>query len=94
MPVFLAGMTIFGLQRACQNMFVELGQARVSIFIALLRKVILLVPLALILPHFIGVTGVYAAEAVSDATAAICCTVIFAIRFPKILQAMPQRQAA
>lgn len=91
MPVFLAGMTIFGLQRACQNMFVALGQARVSIFIALLRKVILLVPLALILPHFIGVTGVYAAEAVSDATAAICCTVIFAIRFPKILQAMPQR---
>lgn len=94
MPVFLAGMTIFGLQRACQNMFVALGQARVSIFIALLRKVILLVPLALILPHFIGVTGVYAAEAISDATAAICCTVIFAIRFPKILQAMPQRQAA
>lgn len=91
MPVFLAGMTIFGLQRACQNMFVALGQARVSIFIALLRKVILLVPLALILPHFIGVTGVYAAEAISDATAAICCTVIFAIRFPKILQAMPQR---
>lgn len=31
MPVFLAGMTIFGLQRACQNMFVALGQARISI---------------------------------------------------------------
>ena len=46
MPVFLAGMTIFGLQRACQNMFVALGQARISIFIALLRKVILLIPLA------------------------------------------------
>lgn len=40
MPVFLGGMTIFGLQRACQNMFVALGQARISIFIALLRKVI------------------------------------------------------
>ena len=50
MPLFLAGMSIFGLQRACQNMFVALGQAKISIFIALLRKVILLVPLALILP--------------------------------------------
>lgn len=40
LPLFLAGMTIFGLQRACQNMFVALGQARISIFIALLRKVI------------------------------------------------------
>ena len=53
MPIFLAGMTIFGLQRACQNMFVALGQAKVSVFIALLRKVFLLIPLALILPHFI-----------------------------------------
>ena len=47
-PVFLAGMTIFGLKRACQNMFVALGQAKVSVFIALLRKVILLVRLALL----------------------------------------------
>lgn len=88
MPVFLAGMTIFGLQRACQNMFVALGQAKVSVFIALLRKVFLLIPLALILPHFMGVMGVYAAEGISDATAAICCTVIFAIQFPKILKKM------
>lgn len=85
MPVFLAGMTIFGLQRACQNMFVALGQAKISIFIALLRKVILLVPLALLLPRWFGVEGVFAAEAVADATAAICCTAIFAWRFPKIL---------
>lgn len=88
MPVFLAGMTIFGLQRACQNMFVALGQAKISIFIALLRKVILLVPLALILPHFMGMIGVYAAEGISDAAAAICCTIIFFIQFPKILNRM------
>ncbi len=86
MPLFLAGMTSFGLQRACQNMFVALGQAKISIFIALLRKVILLVPLALILPHFLGVEGIFAAEAVSDATAAICCTLLFAYFFPRILK--------
>lgn len=88
MPVFLAGMTIFGLQRACQNMFVALGQAKISIFIALLRKVFLLIPLALILPRFMGMIGVYSAEAISDATAAICCTIIFAVQFPKILNKM------
>lgn len=82
----LAGMTIFGLQRAFQNMFVALGQARLSIFIALLRKIILLVPLALTLPRLMGVRGVFAAEAISDATAAICCTVLFLIMFPRILK--------
>ncbi len=85
MPIFLAGMTIFGLQRECQNMFVSLGQAKISLFIALLRKVILLIPLAIILPNFFGVMGVYISEAIADATAAIICTLIFAVRFPKIL---------
>lgn len=85
MPLFLSGMTIFGLQRTCQNMFVALGQAKISIFIALLRKVILLVPLALVLPRWFGVKGVFAAEAVADATAAICCMLIFVWKFPKIL---------
>ena len=88
MPVFLGGMTIFGLQRACHNMFVALGQAKISIFIALLRKVILLIPLAFILPYFMGVAGVYAAEAISDAAAAICCTLLFLWQFPKILRRM------
>lgn len=85
MPLFLSGMTMFGLQRTCQNMFVAPGQAKISIFIALLRKVILLVPLALVLPRWFGVKGVFAAEAVADATAAICCTLIFVWKFPKIL---------
>lgn len=88
LPIFLTGMSIFGLQRACQNMFVALGAAKISVFIALLRKVILLVPLALILPHFWGVKGVFAAESISDATAAICCTLIFAFQFPRIVARM------
>lgn len=86
MPIFLIGMTIFGLQRVCQNTFVALGDAKVSLFIALLRKVILLIPLALILPRFMGVTGIYAAEAIADGTAAILCTLIFLFRFPRLLK--------
>ena len=64
---------------------IALGQAKISLFIALLRKVFLLVPLALLLPRFFGVEGVYLAESVADATAALCCITIFALTFPKIL---------
>ena len=88
MPVFLAGMTVFGMQRACQTMFIALNQPGVSLFIALLRKIFLLVPLALILPHWFGVMGIYGAEAVADALAACCCILIFINRFPKILSGM------
>ena len=45
-----------------------------------------LIPLALILPYFMGVMGIYTAEAIADATAAIICTIIFAYKFPKILK--------
>lgn len=86
MPFFLAGMTIFGLQRECQSMFLALGEAKTSLFIALLRKVFLLVPLVFILQKPFGAMGVFGAEAVADATAAILCTIIFAFKFPKILK--------
>ena len=86
MPLFLAGMTIFGLQRACQNMFVALGQAKISIFIAFLRKIILLIPLVMLLPRYLDVNGVFAAEAIADATAALCCTLLFAYYFPRIIR--------
>lgn len=86
MPIFFIGMTIFGIQRTCQNMFISLGQAKISVFIALLRKVILLVPLVIILSRSIGENGPYIAEAVSDGVAAVCCTCIFFYMFPKILK--------
>ena len=86
MPIFLAGMTIFGLQRVCQNTFIALGDAKVSLCIALLRKVVLLIPLALILSSFMGVVGVYAGEAIADAVAAALCTLIFIFRFPYLLK--------
>lgn len=86
MPIFVAGMSIFGMQRACQNTFVALDEARISLLIAFLRKIFLLVPLALILPHIMGVKGVYAGEAIADGTAAVICMIIFAVRFPKILK--------
>lgn len=52
--VFLIGMTIFGLQICCQQSFMALGQAKVSLCMALLRKIILLIPLIYILPLVFG----------------------------------------
>lgn len=94
MPVFLVGMTIFGMQRACQTMFVALNEPKVSLFIALLRKILLLVPLALILPHFMGYMGIYTAEAIADGTAAVICMIVFLHRFPVILKQMDERRSA
>jgi putative MATE family efflux protein len=86
MPVFTLGMLIFGLQNGIQPTFVALGQAKISLFIAVLRKIILLIPLAIILPHFFGVMGVYYAEPISDIISALTATTLFLINIPKILK--------
>lgn len=85
MPVFLFGMLFFGIQNGIQPCFLSLGQAKVSLFIAMLRKVILLVPLALIFPLFWGVMGIYYAEPVSDIISVLVATTLFALNINKIL---------
>lgn len=84
--LFLAGMSLMGAQSACQQTFVALGQAKISMFLALLRKVILLIPLAMILPALgLGVWGFFLAEALSDVIAATVTTAIFKLKINGIL---------
>lgn len=86
LPIFVAGMTIFGLQSGCQQCFMALGQAKQSLFFALFRKVILLIPLVLLLPAVSGqVTAIYYAEPISDGVSAICCFIVFLITAKKVL---------
>lgn len=85
LPVFVAGCLLFGLQMSSQTMFLGLGQAKISLFMALLRKVILLIPLAVILPRFYQVMGIYWAEPVADGTAALICVTVLVLNINKIL---------
>ena len=78
MPIFFGGIWAFGAQMACQSAFMAMGQAKTSLFLALLRKVILLVPLAVILPMVTGnVLGIYVAEPVADILASATTLTLF-----------------
>ena len=86
--IYAAGMFMLGVQLSCQQTFVALGQTRVSLFLALLRKVILLIPLILLLPRFLSdqVFAVFLAEPVADILAATTTGAIFFWRLPRILE--------
>ncbi len=85
-PIYFIGIFFFGAQMACQGTFLALGQAKISLTIALLRKVFLLVPLAIILPKFIGVMGIYYSEPIADIISVTVATILFACSFKKILE--------
>lgn len=55
-------------------------------FLALLRKIILLIPLALILPKLgMGTEGLFYAEPIADILAVITTSTLFVVNFRKIL---------
>ena len=85
--VYMAGMFSLGFQICCQQSFMALGQAKVSLIMACLRKLILLIPLIFILPLFISnkVFAVFLAEPVSDIIAAVVTTSVFMVKFKKLL---------
>ena len=86
MPLFFGGVWAFGAQVACQSTFMALGQAKTSLFLALLRKIILLVPLAVLLPWLSGsVMGLYAAEPVADFLASAATLTLFLKRRKTLL---------
>jgi len=89
--IFLGGALCVGFQMSCQQAFVALGQAKVSLFMACLRKLILLIPLIFILPLFFETNAdkafaVFLAEPISDVIAATVTTATFFAFFRKMLK--------
>ena len=84
--IFIIGMALMGVQSACQQAFVATGNAKMSVFLAVLRKIILLVPLALTLPHLFGLGywGVIIAEPISDCLSATTAAILFFVNRKKI----------
>ena len=90
--IFLAGTFSVGFQVSCQLAFMALGQAKISLIMACLRKLILLIPLIFILPNFFAdkAFAVFLAEPVSDILAAAVTTITFFTFFRKLLKAGKQ----
>lgn len=77
--IYMAVSVIFGVRISCQQTFIALGNAKTSVFLALLRKVILLIPLIYILPAFMEdkLMAVFLAEPVADVIAVTTTSILF-----------------
>jgi putative MATE family efflux protein len=85
--IYFVGIFIFGAQIACQQSFLALGQAKTSLLLALLRKVILLIPLIFILPNFFEdkLFAVLLAEPIADIVAVTVTSISFFIFYKRTL---------
>lgn len=77
MRLMYSTVFVLGMQMVNQNSFIAMGNTRYSFFFGILRKVLLLLPLAFILPIFTGVWGIYAAEAISNLISVVVTHIVF-----------------
>ena len=86
--IYMAVSIIFGLQIGCQQTFVAIGNAKVSLFLAVLRKIILLIPLIFLLPNFFEdkAMAVFLAEPVADVIAVTTTVCMFTFQFRKTMK--------
>lgn len=93
-PYFMMGTVMFFAQMTLQNVFIALNQAKVSIFLACLRKVILLIPLCFALPYAFGAAGVFYSEGIADIAAGVITAATFFCMLPRILKKRERYLAA
>lgn len=87
--IYLMMLGLMGILISCQMTFVSIGSALSSISIALVRKIVLLIPLIYIMPYLYTsdpTTAVFLAEPIADLLAITFTVIVFLIRFPKALR--------
>ena len=84
--IYMASAGLMGLQTTCQQTFIAFGNSKKSSFLAILRKIILLIPFIFILPQFIGdkVLAVFLAEPIADVIAVTTTLLMFSHEAKKI----------
>ncbi len=85
-PFFLMGSIMFFVQMTLQNINVALGQSKSALILAVLRKVVILIPLCFALTHFLGFKGVYLSEGIADFIAGIITSIVIFVTFPKVFK--------
>ena len=84
--IYMASVFLMGLQTSCQQTFIAFGNSKTSAFLAIFRKVIVLIPLIFILPLFLEdkVFAVFLAEPIADAVAVLTTVTLFFFEMRKV----------
>jgi len=82
--VILAIPTI-GIQVIASGMFQALGKAIPALFLSLLRQIIILIPLILVIPRFLGINGIWISFPLADLIA-FAISLVFYLRELKIFR--------
>ncbi|SMC23636.1 putative efflux protein, MATE family [Clostridium acidisoli DSM 12555] len=82
--IYLRMFAVVGIQASFSNYFQSIGKAKHSMFLSLSRQIVLLVPLVLILPNFMGINGVWISGAIADFSSTVIAAILIGIEMKKL----------
>lgn len=93
--IYMAGVLLMGIQISCQQTFIAFGNSKKSAFLAVFRKILVLIPLIYILPMFISdqVFAVFLAEPIADTIAVLTTSTMFYFEMKNKMKEMQTRQS-
>ena len=93
--IYMAGVLLMGIQISCQQTFIAFGNSKKSAFLAVFRKILVLIPLIYILPMFISdqVFAVFLAEPIADTIAVLTTSTMFYFEMQKKMKEMQSKQS-
>lgn len=96
MRIYYGGYFFMAFQMAGQSAFVALNHAKQAVFFSMFRKVMIVVPLMLELPHVgqLGVLGVFWSEPISDVVGGLACFITMYLTVYQPLKSMPEKETA
>lgn len=97
MQIYYFGFFMMSLQFAGQSTFVALGKAKQSVFFSIFRKVVIVIPMILILPHAggLGTDGIFMAEPISNFIGgAACFGTMMATVWPALTKKQKEKESA
>lgn len=92
--IYMSTVLLMGIQISCQQSFIAFGNSKISAFLAVLRKMLLLIPLIYILPMLIPdkVFAVFLAEPIADTIAVATTAILFYREFKKMMREMQRKE--
>ena len=91
--LYFFGFFMMTFQMVGQSTAVGLGKSKQAIFFSIFRKVIIVAPLTVILPKFIGINGVFIAEAISNFIGGGACYITMWLTIGRKLQQKCKEEA-
>lgn len=93
--IYMAGVLLMGIQISCQQTFIAFGNSKKSAFLAVFRKILVLIPLIYILPMVISdqVFAVFLAEPIADTIAVLTTSTMFYFEMKNKMKEMQTKQS-